>query len=145
MRISLQREALDPAALAAAVRGDADGAVATFVGVVRRDNRGRQVTYLEYEAFEEMALAEMHKLAAAALERFEISDVAIAHRHGRLEIGEASVVVCVSAAHRAPAFDACRFLIDRLKQTVPIWKKEHFADGQVWIEGAGESPAPAED
>ena len=93
------------------------------------------MTFLEYEAFEEMALAEMRKLAAKAMGRFAISDVGIAHRCGRLEIGEASVVIAVSAPHRAPALDACRFLIDTLKQTVPIWKKEHFGDGEVWIEG----------
>lgn len=130
MQILLQREALDVTALTEGVRGDADGALATFVGVVRSNNHGRQVSYLEYEAFEEMALAEMRKLAARALERFSISDVAIAHRCGRLEIGEAAVAIVVSAPHRAAAFDACRFLIDTLKQTVPIWKKEHFGDGE---------------
>ena len=142
MQILLQHEVIDADALSESVRSDADGAVATFVGVVRANNRGREVTHLEYEAFDEMALSEMRKLAEQALERFSISDVGIAHRCGRLEIGEASVVVAVSAPHRGPAFDACRFLIDTLKQTVPIWKKEHFGDGQVWIEGAGESPTP---
>ncbi len=118
-----------------------DGAVVIFDGIVRNQSRGRKTTHLEYEAYEEMALKQMRALAEDALERFAIRDVALVHRLGRLEIGESSVFIAVFSAHRAPAFDACRFLIDTLKRTVPIWKKEYFADGAVWADG---EPFPAE-
>jgi MoaE-MoaD fusion protein len=115
-------------------RGD-DGAVVVFEGTVRNQTRGRKTLYLDYEAYEPMALQEMNSLAAQALEKFKIRDVALVHRLGRLEIGETSVLIAVVSAHRAAAFDACRWLIDTLKRTVPIWKKEHFADGAVWADG----------
>jgi len=136
MLIRIQAEAIHPDELLAAVRGDRDGAEALFVGAVRDHNEGRRVLYLEYHAYPAMAEQEMSKLREQALERFEISDVAIVHRTGRMEIGDAAVAIAVAAPHRAPAFDACRWIIDTLKQTVPIWKKEFFEGGEVWVEGA---------
>jgi len=139
--IRLQDEKIRVEELLEAVGSDADGAVALFLGVVRDKNRGRRVLYLEYVAYAEMAEAEMSELVRQARERFEISAVALVHRTGKLEIGEASVGLAVAAPHRAAAFDACRFVIDTLKRTVPIWKKEFFEGGEVWIEGAGETQA----
>lgn len=118
-----------------------DGAVVTFEGIVRNNSRGRRTLFLDYEAYEGMALNEMEKLAQEVLERFAIRDVRVVHRLGRLEIGEASIAIVVASAHRAAAFDACRWLIDTLKKTVPIWKKEHFEDGAVWADG---EPFPVE-
>jgi len=112
-----------------------DGAVLIFEGVVRNQTRGRRTLYLDYEAYEAMALKEMEALAAEALSKFPIRDVAMVHRLGRLEIGETSVLVAVASPHRAAAFGACRWLIDTLKRTVPIWKKEYFEDGAVWADG----------
>jgi molybdopterin synthase catalytic subunit len=117
------------------------GATVTLDGYARRFTRGREATlYLIYEAYAPMALAEMRKLCAQARERFEIAHIGIVHRTGRLEIGETSVVISVSAPHRRAAFEACEWAIRELKRTVPIWKKEFFAGGEVWIEGEG---APA--
>ncbi|MGI5838029.1 MAG: molybdopterin converting factor subunit 1 [Chloroflexota bacterium] len=116
-----------------AVRRDEDGAVATFVGVVRNNNRGKQVLYLEYEAYPEMALGKMREISQEISSRWELDHVAIVHRVGRIEVGETSVVIAVSAPHRAEAFEACRFAIDRLKETVPVWKKEVYADGEEWL------------
>ena len=118
-----------------------DGAIVVFDGVVRNHSRGRKTLFLEYEAYGEMALAQMRALAAQALADFAIRDVVIVHRVGRIEIGESSVLIAVFSAHRAAAFDACRFLIDTLKKTVPIWKKEFFGDGAVWAQG---DPFPPE-
>ncbi|HKT90222.1 MAG TPA: molybdenum cofactor biosynthesis protein MoaE [Candidatus Sulfotelmatobacter sp.] len=118
-----------------------DGAVAVFEGIVRNHSRGRRTLYLDYEAYEDMALQEMESLAEQALKEFKIRDVVIVHRLGRLEIGETSVLIAVASAHRGPAFDACRWLIDTLKRKVPIWKKEFFEDGAVWADG---EPFPAE-
>jgi molybdopterin synthase catalytic subunit len=118
-----------------------DGAAILFEGVVRNNTRGRRTLYLDYEAYESMALNEMEKLAQAALERFKVRDVCLVHRLGRLQIGEISVVIGVGSAHRAAAFEACRWLIDMLKKTVPIWKKEYFEDGAVWADG---EPFPEE-
>jgi len=132
---------IDSAALAKAIRQPEDGAVAIFEGVVRNHTRGRRTLYLDYEAYEEMALKQMEELAERALADFKIRDVAIVHRLGRLEIGETSVLIAVASARRAAAFDACRWLIDTLKRTVPIWKKEYFEDGAVWADG---EPFPAE-
>jgi molybdopterin synthase catalytic subunit len=109
--------------------------------VVRNQTRGRRTLYLEYEAYEEMAARELELLAAEALRQFQIRDVAVVHRLGRLEIGETSVLIAVASAHRAAAFEACRWLIDALKRTVPIWKKEYFEDGAIWADG---EPFPAE-
>jgi molybdopterin synthase catalytic subunit len=109
--------------------------------VVRNQSRGRRTVYLEYSAYEGMALRQMEQLAVEALKRFSVRDVRIAHRLGDLPVGETSVYIAVASAHRAAAFDACRWLIDTLKKTVPIWKKEFFADGAVWAEG---EPFPQE-
>jgi MoaE-MoaD fusion protein len=118
-----------------------DGAAVIFEGVVRNQTQGRRTLYLDYEAYEPMALQQMEALAEQALQQFQIRDVALVHRLGRLKIGETSVLILVASAHRAAAFDACRWLIDTLKRTVPIWKKEHFEDGAVWADG---EPFPAE-
>ena len=120
--------------LAGIKRGE-DGAAVVFEGVVRNQTRGRKTLYLDYEAYDEMALKQMESLAGQALSQFQIREVALVHRLGRLEIGETSVLIVVAAAHRAAAFDACRWLIDTLKRTVPIWKKEYFEDGAVWADG----------
>ncbi len=118
-----------------------DGAALAFEGIVRNHTRGRKTLYLDYEAYEPMALQEMEALASEALAKFQIRDVAIVHRLGRLQIGETSVLIAVASAHRAAAFDACRWLIDTLKRKVPIWKKEYFEDGAVWADG---DPFPPE-
>jgi molybdopterin synthase catalytic subunit len=117
------------------MKATSDGAVCVFDGIVRNNTRGRQTLFLDYEAYEEMALSQMRSLAAEALAKFPIRDVALLHRLGRLEVGETSVLIVVASAHRGAAFDACRWLIDTLKKTVPIWKKEHFVDGAVWAAG----------
>jgi molybdopterin synthase catalytic subunit len=133
--VLLVNEPIDVAALMQFVRADEDGAVVTFDGFVRNESHGRSTLYLDYEAYDAMALAKMSEIAAQAHAKYPIHRVAIAHRVGRLAIGETSVFVAVSAPHRAAAFDACRFAIDTLKRTVPIWKKEYFADGAVWADG----------
>ena len=135
--IRLQDDPIRPEELLAAVRGDADGAVMLFIGTVRDRSRERQVIRLHYDAYPEMAGKELGHLRARALESYDISDVAIVHRLGRLEIGEVSVAVAVSAPHRAAAFEACRWIMDTLKRTVPIWKKEIFEGGEAWVEGPG--------
>jgi MoaE-MoaD fusion protein len=139
----LVREPIDAAALVRHVRAATDGAVVTFDGCVRNQSHGRRTLYLDYEAYESMALAKIAEIAAQLHEKFPVDRVAIAHRLGRLEIGETSVFIAVSAAHRPAAFDACRFAIDTLKRTVPIWKKEYFADGAVWADGEL-PPVPAD-
>jgi MoaE-MoaD fusion protein len=131
--IAIGREPIDIAALEASVADPGAGGAVTFVGSTRRENAGRIVTRLEYEAYEPMAIHELRKIAEEAGRRFTITRIAIRHRIGVVEIGEASVAIAVSAPHRGAAFDACRFAIDRLKQVVPIWKKEHFEGGEVWI------------
>jgi len=126
-------EPLDLAALVAAVADPGCGAIATFIGTTRDTNRGRAVTHLEYDAYPEMAVAEMERIEAAVRERHELAKIAIAHRTGHVPIGEASVMIAVSAPHRAAAMEACREIIDTLKQTVPVWKKEVFEGGEEWI------------
>jgi len=135
--IRIQPGPIDVAALLAAVGSDADGAVASFVGIVRNENAGHRVLFLEYEAYAGMAEREMEAIATEARDRFGVSRVAVVHRVGRLEVGEASVAIAVAAPHRAAALEACRFVIDTLKRTVPIWKREHVEGGAVWIEGGG--------
>ena len=130
----LIREPIDTAALAASVSGVANGAVCTFVGQVRNVSRGKKVAYLEYEAYEPMALKMLARIAQEASEKWSVQAV-IEHRLGRIELGEPSVVVCVGSPHRAAAFEACRWCIDTLKENVPIWKKEVCPDGAFWIEG----------
>ncbi len=131
----LTREPIDHSALVTHVRGAGDGAVVTFDGCVRNQSHGRRTLYLDYEAYESMAATKIREIAAAIHEKFAIHHIAIAHRLGRLEIGETSVFIAVSAPHRPAAFEACRFAIDTLKRTVPIWKKEYFEDGAVWADG----------
>jgi len=135
----VQSEPLDLAAVVAEV-GDPDaGAIATFVGTTRRISRGRTVTHLEYDAYPEMAEAEMARIADAVTATHDVKQVAMAHRTGTVPIGEASVMIAVSAAHRGAAIEACREAIDTLKRTVPVWKKEVFEGGEEWIgrEGGG--------
>ena len=132
--VRLQREPLDLAAFHAV--SPKDGAVCVFVGVVRNENGGRPVLRLEYEAYEEMALPLMAEIEAEVRERWPVTDVRMLHRLGPLGIGEASVAVAVASPHRAEAFAACRHAIDTLKAKVPIWKKEFYADGAVWLENA---------
>jgi MoaE-MoaD fusion protein len=132
---------LDARRVEKAVEHPGAGAVCTFTGIVRDNSRGRSVTYLEYEAFVEMATEQMRRLADEIAERWPEARVAMVHRTGRLEIGEPSVVVSASAPHRAEAIAACKWGIDRLKETVPIWKKEHAADGTFWIEGDESKPS----
>jgi molybdopterin synthase catalytic subunit len=134
-RASIVRDPIDTEGVLGRMKQGADGAAVVFEGVVRNQTRGRRTLYLDYEAYEEMALREMEGLAGKALERFEVRDVALIHRLGRLEIGETSVLIVVASGHRAAAFEACRWLIDTLKRTVPIWKKEYFEDGAVWADG----------
>jgi molybdopterin synthase catalytic subunit len=119
--------------LTAAVSDAKAGAIATFLGTTRDHNRGRRVLKLEYEAYPDMAVSEFEKIAAEAAERWEITRVAISHRVGVVPVGDASVAIAVSAPHRAEAIAACHFAIDRLKVVAPIWKKEHFEGGEVWI------------
>jgi molybdopterin synthase catalytic subunit len=138
--VALTQERIDAEKLVAEAKGGEDGAVVVFDGIVRNHTRGRATLYLDYEAYEEMALKQMRQLAAEARERFGVRQVTMVHRLGRLGIGETSVLIVVASAHRAQAFEACRWLIDTLKQTVPIWKKETFADGAVWAAG---EPFPA--
>lgn len=138
---SITRDAIDTSRILADIKRGEDGAVVVFEGVVRNQTRGRKTLHLDYEAYEEMALRQMEGLAEQALKQFQVRDVALVHRLGRLEIGETSVVVVVASGHRAAAFEACRWLIDTLKRSVPIWKKEYFEDGAVWADG---EPFPEE-
>ena len=131
----IKRESLDVGAIARRVVPIECGAIVTLDGFVRQFTKGRETLYLEYEGYEPMALKEMEKLGARARAEFEIAHVGIVHRLGRLEIGETSVVISVAAPHRRSAFEACEWLIKELKRTVPIWKKEVYADGETWIEG----------
>jgi len=136
--VRITREPLDTPvvrALEESVTTSGDGGVVTFQGVVRDNARGKQVRSLEYDAYVEMAEQQMAQIAAAVEARWESSTVALVHRIGLLEIGECSVVVAVACPHRAEAFEACRYAIDTLKSTVPIWKKEIYADGEEWVEG----------
>lgn len=135
MRIEITEGQIATAAILDEVKAGADGAVCLFDGIVRNNTRGRETLYLFYDSYRAMALEQMHSLAREATTRFAVRDIALVHRLGRLEIGETSVLIAVASAHRGAAFDACRWLIDTLKQTVPIWKKEYFIDGAVWSDG----------
>jgi len=135
------RQPIDTPAILANIKCGEDGAAVVFEGVVRNQTRGRLTLYLDYEAYEEMAQRQMEGIAEQALKRFQVRDVTLVHRLGRLNIGETSVLIVVASPHRAAAFDACRWLIDTLKRTVPIWKKEYFEDGAVWADG---EPFPAD-
>jgi MoaE-MoaD fusion protein len=137
----LVHEPIDYEKIANEMKAPEDGAVVVFDGIVRNHSRGRRTTYLEYSAYEPMAAAELEKLAQAALAKYSVRDVRIVHRLGTLQIGETSVLIVVTSAHRAAAFDAARWIIDTLKKTVPIWKKEYFEGGAVWTDG---EPFPPE-
>lgn len=134
-KVLLTRDAIDADALVAAAKQGEDGAVVVFDGIVRNNSRGRQTLHLDYEAYEEMALKQMNELAGEAIKRFGVRQITIVHRLGRLQVGETSVLIVVASAHRAQAYEASRWLIDTLKKTVPIWKKETFVDGAVWADG----------
>ena len=135
MMFAITRDPLDPAPLVEAVSKHEAGAVALFYGVVRNENLGRRVQYLEYDAYPEMAIKKMHEVADEVRAKFPVAGIGILHRIGRLEIGETSLLVAVSSAHRAEAFAACHFAVDRVKEIVPVWKKEVWDDGSAWIEG----------
>ncbi len=137
----LTREAINADRIVAAAKNGEDGAVVVFDGIVRNHSRGRRTLHLDYEAYEEMAVNQMRELGRKALDRFGVRQVTMVHRLGRLGIGETSVLIVVASAHRSAAFEACRWLIDTVKQTVPIWKKETFVDGAVWAPG---EPFPGE-
>lgn len=140
--IALADTPIHVAAVEAAVTDPACGAVVTFVGRVRDHHQGRAVDHLEYEAYEPMAVAQMQAVVAEARERWQLGPVAMVHRVGRLAIGDVAVAIAVAAGHRGEAFEACRYLIDRIKQVVPIWKHEFWADGSSeWV---GPDTAPTE-
>ena len=141
MRVEITDAVIPVAEIAAEVKTGPDGAVCVFDGIVRDNTRGRKTIYLDYEAYRELALEQMRGLATEALTKFGVRDVALVHRLGRLFVGETSVLVVVASAHRGAAFEACRWLIDTLKKTVPIWKKEQFVDGAIWADG---EPFPEE-
>jgi molybdopterin synthase catalytic subunit len=134
--IKLQEERIEAAELVAAVTTPQDGAVSLFLGTVRNSNRGRRVIALEYQAYDDMALREMTSVAEEAGKRYRATRVALVHRTGRLEVGDVAVGVAVSSAHRKQSIEACRFIIDELKKRVPIWKKEFYEGGSVWLEGS---------
>ena len=141
MTVELVRERIETDRLQREVKAGDDGAVCVFDGIVRNNTKGRSTLHLDYEAYEEMALEQMRRLGHEAIARFGVRDVVLVHRLGRLVVGETSVLIVVTSAHRGAAFDACRWLIDTLKKTVPIWKKEQFVDGAVWADG---DPFPAD-
>lgn len=143
--ILITDEPLDPEAVTSQVRKDSNGAVVTFLGTTRDITDGRKVLRLEYEAYRPMADNKLTEIADEMMEKWPVDGVAIAHRLGRVEIGEISLIVAVSAGHRSEAFDACHFSVDRIKQIVPIWKKEFFEDGEVWVGNPADfAPAPLE-
>jgi len=133
--VALVRDRIATETVLTEIKRPEDGAVVVFEGIVRDHTRGRCTLYLDYEAYEPMARRKLEELAEEALEKFDIREVALVHRLGRLQHTETSVLIAVASAHRAAAFEACRWLIDTLKKTVPIWKKEYFADGAVWADG----------
>lgn len=139
-RTAVTDSALDAASLAGLVEGPGHGAVVTFIGLVRDHNHGRRVTHLVYEAYEPLAVKALERIVREAAERWPSVTMAIHHRTGRLAVGEASVAIAAASAHRADAFAACRYAIERIKQIAPIWKREHFEGGEVWIEGATANP-----
>jgi molybdopterin synthase catalytic subunit len=133
---------LDLQALTNAVvsRGSGDGAVTTFVGLVREQNQGRKVSFLEYEAYEPLAVRALNRILDEARESWPDARLGVHHRIGRIELGEPSIIIVAASPHRANAFAACRYTIERVKQIVPIWKHEHFEGGDVWLEGATADP-----
>src|SRR5262245_3715244 len=139
-QVAVTSEPLDSDALAALLDAKGDGAVVTFAGLVRDHNQGRRVQFLEYEAYEPLAVRALQRIVDEARELWPGARVAVHHRLGRRGSGEASIVIAVASAHRADAFAACRYTIERVKQIVPIWKREHFDGGDVWLEGATADP-----
>jgi molybdopterin synthase catalytic subunit len=139
---ALTRQPIDTRALTDLVRRDADGAVIAFEGVVRNNTKGRPTLYLDYECYEAMAIRKIAEIGCEIAASMPIGRIAMVHRLGRMEIGETSVAIVVSAPHRKPAFEAALEGINRLKKLVPIWKKEHFADGEVWVDGEWDDGAP---
>jgi molybdopterin synthase catalytic subunit len=139
-RFALTPDRLDAAAIAATVESPSYGAVATFVGLVRNHNAGRRVEWLDYEAYPALAVKTFERIGSEAAARWPDVALAIHHRSGRIAVGEASVVIAAASPHRADAFAACRYAIERVKQIAPVWKHEHFAGGEVWIEGATADP-----
>lgn len=135
----ITREPIPTEELARQLKAPADGAVVVFEGIVRDHSHGQKTLYLEYEAYEPMALRKMEDIGREAKKKFNIDRIGMVHRVGRLEIGETSVAIIVTSGHRRAAFEACHYAIDRLKQTVPVWKKEYFEDGAVWAEGEGQT------
>ena len=137
---AITSDVLDLPSLLQIVDAPGAGAVTSFLGLVRDHNQGRQVQFLEYEAYEPLAVRALQRIVDEARELWPGARVAVHHRLGRLEIGEASIVIAAASAHRADAFAACRYTIERVKQIVPIWKREHFNGGDVWLEGATADP-----
>jgi len=131
--IDFSHDTLDPQDITARVRSVSNGAVVTFLGTTRRFTGGREVLHLEYEAYRPMADNKLAEISQEMRERWSVEDVSIVHRLGRLEIQDISLVVVVASPHRKEAFAACQYSVDRIKQTVPIWKKEFFEDGEVWV------------
>ena len=140
--VSVTRDPLDLQALTGEITKEAagDGAVATFTGLVRDHNQGRKVRFLEYEAYEPLAVRALKLIVDEARETWPDARLAMHHRIGRIDVGEASIIIAAASAHRAHAFAACRYAIERVKQIVPIWKHEHFEGGEVWLEGATANP-----
>src|SRR5688500_16352677 len=140
--VAVGSEPLDLAALTHSViaQGSGDGAIVSFAGLVRDHNQGRKVRFLEYEAYEPLAVRALELIVAEAHETWPDARLAMHHRIGRIDIGEASIIIVAASAHRAHAFAACRYAIERVKQIVPIWKHEHFEGGEVWLEGATADP-----
>ncbi len=139
-RHAISPDPLDPIAIAATVTSDAKGALTTFIGLVRDHNAGQRVRWIDYEAHVALARTVFTRIGHEAAERWPDAELAIHHRTGRVAIGEASVVIAAASAHRAHAFAACRFAIERVKQIAPVWKHEYFEGGDVWIEGATADP-----
>ena len=138
--IKITRDQLDPIPITDLVRQDSNGAVVTFLGTTRGSSHGREVLSLDYEAYEPMALKEVQRIALEVASIWNIKNLAIVHRIGRLEISEISLVVATASPHRKEAFEACQYVVDRIKETVPIWKKEVFENGEVWVGAQERTP-----
>ncbi len=136
--ISITREPIDAQAISDRVRKDTHGAVVTFTGVVRNNFSGKRVLHLEYDAYPEMAVKKLKEIAREIGDKWGLQDIAVVHRVGRMKVGEAAIVIAVGAPHRKEAFAACQYAIDRIKQVVPIWKKEFYEDGSTWVGAEGE-------
>lgn len=141
MIVALTRQPIDPVRFNAALNHPSCGAVVTFMGTVRNEHGGKKVVRLDYSAYEEMAIRLLEDLAGQAEERFRLAEVVLVHRVGQLAVGDTSIFIGAAAPHRKEAFAACQYLIDQVKEIVPVWKKEYYEDGQSWIEG-NDSPAP---